>query len=81
MPYTYILQSDKDGKYYIGSASDLEARLARHARGGSVATKNRRPLRLVYQREFATTAEAIKFEKYLKSLKSHQVISDIIAGL
>lgn len=81
MPYTYILQSEKDDKYYIGSTNDLVARLARHARGGSVATKHRRPLKLVYSKEFKSLNQAIEFERYLKSLKSHRVIKELIAGL
>ncbi|MBN1415662.1 MAG: GIY-YIG nuclease family protein [Bacteroidales bacterium] len=30
MYYVYILQSQKDGKFSIGSTSDVEARLAFH---------------------------------------------------
>ena len=31
--FLYIIQSDKDGTYYVGSTQDIEARLARHNQG------------------------------------------------
>ncbi|MFH1890487.1 MAG: GIY-YIG nuclease family protein [Candidatus Kuenenbacteria bacterium] len=80
MAHVYILQSDKDNKYYIGSTTNLTARLERHFTGRSKATKHRLPLRLVYSKEFETKSEAIKFEYYLKSLKSHYLITELIHG-
>ncbi len=35
----YILQSEKTGKFYIGSTGNLEDRLIRHYKGRSIATK------------------------------------------
>ena len=31
--FVYILQSERDGSFYIGSTSDVEARLSRHNSG------------------------------------------------
>ncbi|MEI6479299.1 MAG: GIY-YIG nuclease family protein [bacterium] len=34
MWFVYILKSLKDGRYYIGSTSDIEKRVERHNHGG-----------------------------------------------
>ncbi|MGZ3874020.1 MAG: GIY-YIG nuclease family protein [Mucilaginibacter sp.] len=40
MFYTYILQSTKSGRYYIGHTENIEARLEIHNTGIMKATKN-----------------------------------------
>ncbi len=69
MFYTYVLKSQKDGKYYIGSTSDIEKRLQFHNEGFNVSTKNRRPLDLVFKKEFKDKKEAMQFEFLLKRQK------------
>jgi len=69
MWYTYILQSKKDGRYYIGSTGDLEKRVERHNAGGNISTKNRRPLEIIYSEIYNTSGEALKREKEIKSWK------------
>jgi putative endonuclease len=69
MWYTYILQSKKDGKYYIGSTGDLERRIKRHNSGGNISTKNRRPLEIIYYEIYNTNSEALSREKEIKSWK------------
>lgn len=78
MYYTYILQSESNGKYYIGSTEDLEKRLLRHNNGFSKYTKNRGPFVIVYKQTFNTRSEAYNREKYLKSLKSRKAIEKLI---
>ena len=48
MTYTYILLSDQDRRFYIGSTGDLRARLQKHNSGAVRSTAYRRPLRLIY---------------------------------
>lgn len=74
----YVLQSEKIGKYYIGSTDNLEDRLIRHNRGYSKYTKNKGPFKVVYKEEFKTRSEARKKEYYLKSLKSKVMIEKLI---
>lgn len=76
----YILQSEKDGRYYIGSTDDLGKRLARHNSGYSRYTKNRGPFKLVYKEEFASRSNAKKREYYIKSLKSRPAIEKLISA-
>lgn len=70
MYYVYILRSEKDGKLYIGSTSDLTMRLRYHNAGNAHATKDRRPLKLLASEQFETRKEAMHREKYLKKLKN-----------
>ena len=71
MYYVYILRSGKDGKLYIGSAPDLKKRLEKHQNGYVPATKNRRPLRLVYYEAYIMPRDAQRRERYLKGGKGH----------
>ncbi len=69
MPYfVYILISNKDKKLYVGCSIDLEKRLERHNSGAVTATRNRRPLELIYSEKFEDKTEAFKRERFLKSL-------------
>ncbi len=67
--FTYILQSEKDGKYYIGSTKNLDKRIYSHNRGSVASTKNRRPLELVLYEEFNSRSGAIKRERQIKNYK------------
>ena len=75
---TYILESEKDGKYYIGSTSEINKRLLTHNNGYSNYTKNRGPFKLIYREEYETLSEAKKREYHLKSLKSRVAIDNLI---
>lgn len=78
MFFTYILQSEKDGRYYIGSTNNLKNRLIRHNKGYSRYTKNKGPFKIVYQEEYNALSEAKRREYYLKSLKSRNAIEKLI---
>jgi len=64
----YILYSKKDCKLYVGQTNNLRQRLKKHNSGFIASTKNRRPLILIHHEIFKTRAEAMKREKFLKSL-------------
>jgi len=66
MYYVYIIQSQKDGGYYVGSTEDLKRRLAEHDRGGSKFTSAKRPYDLAWYCAFCDKPRALEFEKYLK---------------
>lgn len=67
MYYTYILQSDKDNKFYTGYTNDLQNRVKEHASGKVPSTKNRLPLKLVYYEACLNQQDATHREKYLKT--------------
>ena len=79
MFFVYILFSQKNQKYYVGSSQDVEVRLLRHNKGHSSFTKNGIPWILVYKESFATRTEAVQREKYIKSQKSTIYIQNLIS--
>ena len=66
----YILLSLKDKKLYIGCTSSLKKRIIRHMQGYVLATKDRRPLELLYYEVIESKELAFQRERFLKSLWS-----------
>ncbi len=67
MLYTYVLQSEKDNKFYVGFTKGLKLRFEQHKKGLVESTKNRIPFRLIYYEACLGQNDATKREKYLKS--------------
>ena len=65
--YTYVLQSEKDGKNYAGYTKDLNLRFEQHNKGQVESTKHRRPLKLIYFEACLNQQDALKREKYFKT--------------
>ena len=65
--YVYILQSEKDNKFYTGYTKDLKRRFELHQKGQVESTKDRRPLSLIYYEACLSQQDATHREKYLKS--------------
>ncbi|MCF2500068.1 GIY-YIG nuclease family protein [Dyadobacter chenhuakuii] len=65
--YVYILKCS-DGSYYTGVTNCLERRFTEHVNGRNVTcyTFTRRPVELVFFREFGYVNDAIAFEKQVK---------------
>ena len=67
MYYTYLIQSEKDGKFYTGFTDDLRNRLNEHNTGKVKSTRTRGPFRLVYYEACLHEQDATAREKYLKT--------------
>ena len=66
--FVYLLRC-ADGTLYCGWSTDPERRLRQHQAGSaSRYTRTRRPVELVYTREFATRSEAMREEVRIKRL-------------
>ena len=65
MYYVYLLKL-KNGNIYTGSTPDLKRRLREHEIGKSLATKNFRPVKLIWYGVFPARLLARRFENYLK---------------
>ncbi len=74
----YILQSEKTGRFYIGSCENIDERLNRHNAGATPSTKSGRPWKVVYSEEFHTRSEAMKREKEVKAKKSRNYTETLI---
>ena len=70
MFYLYILKSLKDRKLYIGSTGDLKRRLKEHQEGLSLATKYRRPWKLIYYEAYCELPDAQRRERQLKKFST-----------
>jgi putative endonuclease len=76
--HVYILRSEIVEKFYIGSTSDLEKRIKLHNSTKARWTKKYQPWVLIHIEEFISRSEAIKRERYLKSLKGIEKKLDLI---
>ena len=79
MPYyLYIIQSQTDESYYIGTSRDLTERIERHNQGRSKYTKSKRPWNLVYFEEHPDRSGAMKREYAIKRRKSREYLAKLI---
>lgn len=79
--YVYILQSEKNGRYYIGSTNDPDHRLTQHNNGYVAATRNKGPWVRVALIEFEkNSAIARKAEHHLKRQKNRRATKQVIDG-
>lgn len=76
--YVYIIQSENDGSFYIGSTNNLAERIERHSQGRSKYTKSKRPWRLRHSEEFETRSEAVKRENQIKRRKKKDYIEKLV---
>jgi putative endonuclease len=72
MYYAYILRSLKDGTFYYGSAQHIAGRLDEHNDGKVRYTKGHRPYAVHYSEAFSTRAEAVRREKFFKSIAGYR---------
>ena len=74
MSYVYVLSSDKDGSYYVGSTKDIVARIKAHKSGKVKFTKSRLPVKLMFLKGFDSYSRAYLFERRVKSWKKRKSI-------
>ncbi len=78
MFYSYILQSQKHGKYYIGSCEDLSVRVKKHNGGRVRTTKSGIPWIVVHKEFYESRVEAVRREKQIKSYKGGNAFKKLI---
>ncbi|MCX6731386.1 MAG: GIY-YIG nuclease family protein [Candidatus Parcubacteria bacterium] len=78
MAFVYILQSRRDGRFYIGSTVDIKKRMRHHKGGFTPSTKRFGELDLVFSQKYTTLKEARRIERKLKNLKRKDYIEKII---
>ncbi|XOU94057.1 MAG: GIY-YIG nuclease family protein [Candidatus Kerfeldbacteria bacterium] len=66
---TYVLQSEKNRKHYIGHTKNLIARLKKHNSGSVRSTKSGIPWIIIYKEMFKSKSEAYLRELMIKSFK------------
>ena len=76
--HVYIIESLKDGTYYVGSTQNLTERLERHNQGRSKYTKTKRPWKIVFYEKHPDRSSAFIREKEIKSRKSKSYIEALV---
>jgi putative endonuclease len=74
----YILQSEKNHRYYSGSAKDLKNRIQEHYSGETKSIRNGIPWKIIHKEEFESRVEALKKEKQIKSRGAKRYLDDIM---
>jgi len=78
MYYVYVIQSQKDNKFYTGFTDNLKRRIEKHNSKTELSTKHRTPFRLIYYEGCIAKEDAIAREKYLKSGKGKKYVRNRI---
>ncbi len=78
MAHVYILESQVDGRYYIGSTNNIEQRIRHHQSGGTPTTKRFGRVELVFKQEYSTLQDARRIERKLKKMKRKDYLRKII---
>ena len=68
MFYVYILKSVSKDTLYVGQTNNLSERLKRHNLGQVISTRSKTPWIIIWSTQKDSRSEALKLEKYLKSL-------------
>ena len=76
--FVYIIKSEKNSQYYIGSTNDFDRRLKEYNLGRNKSTKNKGPWELVYQEFYETRVEARRRELKIKSYKSENAFKNLL---
>jgi putative endonuclease len=80
MYFVYILECS-DHTFYTGITTNLDRRISEHnnSKLGAKYTKVRRPVKLVYSKEFINRSEASKEESKIKKLSRDEKIRRIFS--
>ena len=74
MFYVYILESEKNDSWYIGTTNDLKQRFKEHNQGLNLSTKRYTPWSLIYYEACCNESDAVRREKWLKSTHGRRMI-------
>ncbi|MBZ0326719.1 MAG: GIY-YIG nuclease family protein [Altibacter sp.] len=78
MYFVYIIESERDGTYYIGQSDNLEKRLELHNNGFSKYTSRKLPWKLVYYESYPSRKESIVRERFLKQQRNREFYKRLI---
>lgn len=75
--FVYILELN-NWQYYTWSTSNIENRVKYHENWKVKSTRYKRPIKLLYFREYWSIDDAKIVESWLKRMKSKKIINDYI---
>jgi putative endonuclease len=68
MYFTYKLYSEKICRFYTGQTADFDRRIEEHNRGKTPGMAKGVPWKLMFLKEVQSRTEALKLEKYIKTI-------------
>ena len=68
----YILESQSNGRLYIGFTNNLDRRIGEHNAKQTKSTRNKGPWNILHAREGLTKPEAMSLEQKLKKWKNRK---------
>jgi len=80
MHCVYILQSEKNGRYYVGVTKDVARRISEHNSGKVKSTAPYLPWVIKKIEEFPLIEAAYKREAFIKAKHSRKIIEKIIGS-
>jgi len=75
--WIYILELN-NGKFYIGSTSNIKQRFYDHCHGNSPYTRKFLPVKIIFKKEVSSLSLASTIEKKLKRYKNKNILIKII---
>jgi putative endonuclease len=79
MYYVYFLQSELNGRYYVGITNNVERRLKEHNSGIVRSTAPYKPWKLKRLENYADINQAAQRERFVKAKHSRKIVELIIA--
>ena len=79
VPCVYVLRSEKNGRYFVGSTVDLLDQLFKHKAGKVKATKALLPVEICLSQVYPSLAEAKIVERELKKIEHTPLLKQIVA--
>lgn len=74
----YVIENP-DSRIYIGQTNDLERRIAQHNDPLKKSWASKRgPWKVVFTKNFSSRSEAMRCERYLKSLKNKGKLLELV---
>lgn len=73
MYYVYAIQSQANGRVYVGQTQNIDARLAEHNAGRVASTRQHRPRKVIKQNTCETREAARWLEHQLKASRGRRV--------
>ena len=76
MYITYILFSERTGKFYTGHCEDMTVRLQQHNTGRNISTRTGAPWIIVFSKESQTRSEVMILEEKIKKRGAKRFLND-----
>ncbi len=78
MWHMYVMRNDTNGRFYVGSTSNIDRRIKEHNESKRRSVTHFGKYYLVYKEDFLTRREAFQREKQVKSYKGGNAFKKLL---